>query len=150
MGAIVGVDALVLISDNGTTWTPLTERNEFSISIKVDTAEHKVFVANLAAAWADKKRTWMAWSGSLSGYFSDADDTIFDKVVAGQEVYLRFYDTRYDAPLDGNNLPTGAAATKYWQGKAILTSVEHGVGTSDFATLNVDFEGVGVLDRVNS
>jgi len=56
MGAIVGVDALVLMSeDNGTTWIPLPERNEFSINIKVDTAEHKVFVTSLAEAWSDSE-----------------------------------------------------------------------------------------------
>ena len=89
MGAIVGVDALVLMSeDNGTTWVPLPERNEFSINIKVNTAEHKVFVASLADAWSDKRRTWMSWSGSLQGYYDDADNTIFDKVVEGAEVLL--------------------------------------------------------------
>ena len=95
MGAIVGIDALILVSDDaGVTWTELPERNEFSISIKVDVAEHKVFVKSLADAWADKKRTWMSWSGSLSGYMDDTDDTIFEKVVAGAQVTLRFYDSR--------------------------------------------------------
>ena len=148
MGAIVGVDALVLMSeDNGTTWVPLPERNEFSINIKVDTAEHKVFVTSLAEAWSDKRRTWMSWSGSLQGYYDDADDTIFDKVVEGAEVLLRFYDSRYE------NLSTAdviANVFKYWQGKAILTSIDHGTGTEDFSTLNVDFEGIGKLNRVTT
>lgn len=147
MAAIVGVDALVVISsDGGTTWSVLSERNEFSISIKVDVAEHKVFVGSLSDAWADKKRTWMSWSGSLQGYFSDTDNTIYDKVVAGNQVAVRFYPTRYGAALGGDNLPTGV--TKYWQGNCVLTSVEHGVGTDDFATLSVDFEGVGKLNKV--
>ena len=77
----------------------------------------------------------MNWSGSLSGYFDDADDTIFNYVVAGNIIYLRFYDDRN-------------VATDYWQGQALLTSVEHGVTTEDFATLNVDFEGIG--ERVSA
>ena len=146
MGAIVGVDALVLMSeDNGTTWVPLPERNEFSINIKVDTAEHKVFVASLADAWSDKRRTWMSWSGSLQGYYDDADDTIFDKVVEGAEVLLRFYDSRYENLAVADVI---ANVFKYWQGKAILTSIDHGTGTEDFSTLNVDFEGIGKLNRV--
>ena len=146
MGAIVGVDALVLMSeDNGTTWIPLPERNEFSINIKVDTAEHKVFVTSLAEAWSDKRRTWMSWSGSLQGYYDDADDTIFDKVVEGAEVLLRFYDTRYENLTVEDVI---ANVFKYWQGKAILTSIDHGTGTEDFSTLNVDFEGIGKLNRV--
>jgi len=148
MGAIVGVDALVLMSeDNGTTWVPLPERNEFSINIKVDTAEHKVFVASLADAWSDKRRTWMSWSGSLQGYYDDADDTIFDKVVEGAEVLLRCYDSRYENLAVADVI---ANVFKYWQGKAILTSIDHGTGTEDFSTLNVDFEGIGKLNRVTT
>ena len=148
MGAIVGVDALVLMSeDNGTTWVPLPERNEFSINIKVDTAEHKVFVTSLAEAWSDKRRTWMSWSGSLQGYYDDADDTIFDKVVEGAEVLLRFYDSRYENLAVADVI---ANVFKYWQGKAILTSIDHGTGTEDFSTLNVDFEGIGKLNRVTT
>lgn len=136
MAAIVGIDARIDIStDGGSTWTELPERNEFSISINVDVAEHKVFVASLADAWVEKARTWMSWSGSLQGYYDDADDTIFDTVVAGEVVALRFYDSRN-------------TASKYWQGNALLTSVEHSTGTDDFSTLSVDFEGQGALTRV--
>jgi len=136
MAAIVGIDARVDFSTNGgSTWTPIPERNEFSISINVDVAEHKVFVATLADAWSTKQRTWMSWSGSLSGYYDDADDTIFDTVVAGAVIKIRFYDSR-------------AVLTKYWEGDAVLTSVEHGTGTDDFSTLDVDFEGSGPLTRV--
>ena len=137
MAAIVGIDARVDLSSDGSNWTPLSERNEFSISIRVDVAEHKVFVASLADAWSNKARTWMAWSGSLSGYYDDEDDTIFDTVVAGEEIYLRFYDSRN-------------ASSKYWQGIAILTSVEHSTGTDDYATLSVEFEGQGALERISS
>lgn len=138
MSAIVGIDARVDVStDSGTTWDEIPERNEFTISIRVDVAEHKPFVADLASAWSNKARTWMAWSGSLNGYYDDADDTIFDTVVAGEEVMLRFYDTRN-------------TTTKYWEGTALLTSVEHTTGTDDYSTLTVEFEGQGALDRVSS
>ena len=137
MSAIVGIDARVDYSTDAprAVWTPFTERNEFSINISVDTAEHKPFVANLAAAWVEKVRTWMSWSGSLRGYYDDASDAIFDNMVAGLLIGVRFYDTRNDL-------------TKYWEGEAMLTSVEHTTGTDDFATLSVDFEGYGALDRV--
>lgn len=137
MAAIVGINAKVDFStDGGSTWLPIPERNEFSISISVDVAEHKVFVATMADAWVGKARTWMNWNGSLAGYFDDTDDTIFDTVIAGQTIKIRFYNDRN-------------VATKYWQGDAVLTSVEHSTGTDDFATLSVDFEGIGALTRVN-
>ncbi len=145
MGAIVGVDALILISSDGSNWSTLPERNEFSINIKVDVAEHKIFVQSLAAAWADKKRTWMSWSGSIGGYMDDADDTIFNTVVAGNEVYFRFYDSR-KGQTQAQVLAD--ASLKYWAGKAVLTSVDHSTGTSDYSTLSVNFEGIGALTRV--
>lgn len=137
MGAIVGIDAKVEYSTNLVTpaWTAFSERNEFSLSIGVETAEHRVFVATLADAWSDKARTWMSWSGSLNGYYDDASDAIFDRMVAGAQILLRF-------------TPSQASSGKVWQGIAILTSVEHSVGTDDYATLSVDFEGVGALSRV--
>lgn len=137
MAAIVGIDARVDISTDGQAWDVLSERNEFSISISVDIAERRPFVADLDSAWVFKARTWMNWSGSLNGYYDDADDTIFDTMKTGNVIYLRFYSSR-------------ATPTKYWEGQAILTSVEHGVTTEDFATLTVDFEGSGALDRVSS
>lgn len=138
MSALVGINAKVDIStDGGTTWTEISERNEFSIQIDVDIAEHKVFVSTMADAWVGKYRTWMNWSGSLQGYYDDATDAIFTTVIAGNTIKLRFYDDRN-------------VTTKYWQGDAILTSVEHTTNTEDFATLNVDFEGIGALSRVSS
>lgn len=137
MAAIVGINAKVELStDGGSIWNEITERNEFSIAINVDVAEHKVFVATMADAWIEKARTWMSWSGSLAGYYDDASDVIFDTVVAGATIKLRFYDDRN-------------VATKYWEGDAILTSVDHTTGTEDFATLDVDFEGQGALSRVS-
>ncbi len=154
MAAIVGIDALVLFKKaTDTKWEPLPERNEFSISISVDTAEHKVFVKSLADAWANKRRTWMSWSGSASGYHDDEDSTIFDHVVAGEELQVRFYDTRQGVELNvTTGLPTPAAGATigYWEGNVVLTSVEHGTGTSDFSTLNVNFDGNGPLTRVNA
>ena len=134
MAAIVGIDAKIQFStDGGTTWSDLPERNEFSISISVDTAEHKVFVASLADAWVEKARTWMSWSGSISGYYDDADDVIFDTVVAGDAIQVKFYNSR--------------ASGKHWLGNAILTSVDHQNGTDDYATLDVDIDGIGALTR---
>ena len=139
MAAIVGIDARIDMATDSptyTTWNALPERNEFSINIAVDTAEYKPFVASLSAAWITKARTWMSWSASISGYFDDSDDAIFDQVVAGTTVKLRFYVTR--------------ATTDVWEGLAVLTSVDHSVSTDDYATLDVDVEGQGALERTTA
>jgi hypothetical protein len=135
MAAIVGIDAHIVYStDNGTTWLTLAERNEISINIAVDSAEHKVFVMSLADAWVEKARTWMSWSGSLNGYYDDADNTIFNTVVAGLDIDIIIFDSRADT-------------TKNWKGKALLTSIDKSTGTDDFATLSVELEGQGPLVR---
>lgn len=136
MAAIVGIDARVDYSTNLVTpsWTAFVERNQFSITINVDIAERRPFVASLSAAWVYKARTWMDWSGSLEGYYDDANDDIWDNMIAGAVILLRFYTTRSDL-------------TRYWEGQAVLTSVDHSVTTDDFATLSVDFEGNGTLTR---
>ena len=137
MSALVGIDAQVDFStDGGSNWTTFTERNEFSINIRVDVAEHKVFVASLSAAWVTKARTWMSWSGSLRGFYDDANNDIFTTMTAGAIIELRFYDTRSDT-------------ARYWQGSALLTSVDRTTNVDDFATLSVDFEGSGALSRVS-
>ena len=133
MAAIVGIDAKIEVStDNGATWVEMPQRNNFQINIQVDTAEHKTFKSSLAEAWKNSARTWMSWSGSMSGYYDDADTTIFDSVVEGAAVKLRFYTSR--------NSPG-----KRWAGTGILTSINHTTNTDDFASLDVDFSGNGPL-----
>jgi len=120
-------------------WMELPERNEISLSISVDVAEHRPFVASLADAWVGKARTWMDWSGSLSGFYDDADDSIFNTMKAGMAVWMIMFDSRARET-------TGTPST-YWFGKILLTSVDHTTGSEDFSTLDVDFEGAGKLLR---
>jgi len=122
-------------------WVPLPERNELSISISVDVAEHKPFVSSLAYAWVDKARTWMNWSGSFSGYYTDSDDSIFSTMKSGVSVWMVLFDSRYVA---ATGIPD-----KAWLGKVLLTSVDHTTGSEDFSTLDVDFEGLDPLYRID-
>lgn len=125
-------------------WIYLPERNEVSLSISVDVAEHKPFVTSLNYAWVDKGRTWMSWSGSFSGYYTDSNDTIFNTMKAGQAVWMCMFDSRAVATLD-----TPAIPDKAWLGKVLLTSVDHTTGSEDFSTLDVDFDGLDPLYRVD-
>lgn len=132
-------------------WAELPNRNEVSLSISVDVAEHKPFVASLADAWVGKARTWMNWSGSFSGFYDNDStaitipltttkgDLIFTAMKAGSAVWMIMFDSRYRAT-------TGIPST-YWFGKVLLTSVDHTTGSEDFSTLDVDFEGAGKLYR---
>lgn len=168
MAAIVGIDADILyVADedasgetcelpkwNTTTtewnltyptnynWTLFTERNEFSISISVDIAEHKVFVEEWADAWVDKARLFMDWSGSMSGYLDTGSDVIFTDMKAGKDIWLLFVNSKETDAAAGDAEPT-----KYWLGKAILGSIDMTTPTEDYVTLDVDFAGSGPLYR---
>jgi len=168
MAAIVGIDADILFvaesdctgesvelpkwSTNDTewsltypsnyNWSLFPERNEFSISISVDIAEHKTFVEEWADAWVGKARLFMDWSGSMSGYLDTSSDTIFTNMKAGDDLWVIFINSKAnDAPNDD------AIPTQYWMGKVILGSIDMTTPTEDYVTLDVDFAGSGPLYR---
>jgi len=122
------------VNNSAYSWTQFTERNEVSINISVDVAEHKVFVTSLAEAWVEKARLYMDWSGSLAGYYDDASDAIFTTMKAGSDIWVLIYDSKRNT-------------SKYWLGKCLLTSVDHSTPNEDFSTLETDFEGTGKLYR---
>jgi len=123
-------------------WTLFPERNEFSISISVDIAEHKVFVEDPSDAWVGKARLYMDWSGSMSGYLDTANDTIFTNMKEGESVWALFVNSKTnDAPSEG------AIPAQYWLGKIILGSIDMSTPNEDFVTMDVDFAGDGELYR---
>lgn len=121
-------------------WTEIPERNEFSIDISVDIAERRPFVTLISEAWVKKARTWMSWSGSISGFYDDADNTLFTKMKAGNELWMIFFDSRYVSGVS-------ATPSTYWLGKVLLTNVSHTTGSEDFSTFDSDFEGTDPLYR---
>ena len=167
MAAIVGIDADILyVADEDATgqacnlpkwstddtewtlvvspitWKLFTERNEFSISVSVDIAEHKVFVEEWADAWVDKARLFMDWSGSMSGYLETADDNLFTDMKAGKDIWLLFVNSKENDVVADDTIPA-----QYWLGKAILGSIDMTTPTEDYVTLDVDFAGSGPLYR---
>lgn len=123
-------------------WAIFPERNEFAISISVDIAEHKVFRGSPSGAWVEKARLYMDWSGSMSGYLDNTDDTIFEEMKAGVSLWVLFVDSKSEDIPTGDNEPDN-----YWLGKVILGSIDRTTGNEDFASLDVDFEGSGELYR---
>lgn len=132
----------VLVNDSTYSWAQFPERNEFSINISVDIAEHKVFVASPSDAWVGKARLYMDWSGSMSGYLDTSTDAIFDEMKAGEDLWVLFVNSKTnDAPTDD------APPAQYWLGKVILGSIDMSTPNEDYVTLDVDFSGNGELYR---
>jgi len=122
-------------------WEQFPERNEFSISISVDIAEHKVFVASPANAWVEKARLFMDWSGSMSGYLDTSTDTIFTNMKEGESLWVIFINSKL------SDAPDAVEPTRYWLGKIILGSIDMSTPVEDYVTLDVDFAGSGELYR---
>lgn len=127
MAKIVCVDALVYWAG-----AVFTERNDASVSIDVDIAEARPFVANMAAAYAAKTATWKSWTASLSGYYDDTNNAVQNAIRDGTTAQLVIYPSRADL-------------TAYWYGNALVSSVEHGITSEDYSELNAEFEGSGAL-----
>lgn len=132
----------VLVNDSIYSWTQFPERNEFSISISVDIAEHKVFVEDPADAWVGKARLYMDWSGSMSGYLDTSNDEIFTNMKAGETIWAMFVNSKTNDIVDDDTTPD-----QYWLGQIILGSIDVSTPNEDFVTLDVDFSGNGELYR---
>ena len=132
----------ILVNNSAYSWALFPERNEFSISISVDIAEHKVFVEEWADAWVGKARLYMDWSGSMSGYLDTSSDAIFTSMKEGDDLWCIFINSKNnDAPTDD------AIPAQYWLGKVILGSIDMSTPNEDYVTLDVDFAGNGKLYR---
>ncbi len=131
MAKQVCVDALVYFKG-----AALPERNDASITIDVDIAEAKPFVANMASAYASKTPTWKTWSASLNGYWDDSDDSLQNSIKDGDVAQLVIYPTR-------SNL------NNYWYGTATMSSFEQSINSEDYSELNCDFEGSGTLTWIS-
>jgi len=132
----------LLVNDGTYSWNLFPERNEFSINISVDIAEHKVFVQSPSDAWVGKARLYMDWSGSMSGYLDTSNDTIFEGMKEGEDLWVLFINSKTnDAPNDDE------PPAQYWLGKIILGSVDMSTPNEDYVTLDVDFSGNGELYR---
>ncbi len=132
MAMTVCVDALVYW--NGAA---LPSRNETSVKQSADVAEAKPFVASVAQAYATKMPTWKSWTVTLNGYYDTLDDTVQNAIKNGTVAQIVIYPTRTDL-------------ANYWSGSAFCTSADMTINSSDYAELNAEFEGTGVLTWTNT
>lgn len=106
-------------------------------------------------AWASSTVTKLHWEGSTEALVSmdagaDSYDAMFDKMIAREEVEIVSGQPNNASddgvPSDGWKAP----ATKYYKGKALITSLERNDPNGENSTMSVTFTGVGKLERVES
>lgn len=130
MAKILGTNALVYVGG-----VVFPQRNSWSLSISRELREARVFQAGGAAAsWVENAGSFRSWSGSLGGYYDDADDTAVSNVVGSvSRTSILLYENR-------NTL------TRYWYGLAWF-ELSQDTPADDFVEISADFTGDGPLQR---
>jgi hypothetical protein len=133
MAKIGGENALVYLGG-----TEVPQRNSWSIDVTRELREAKVFQGGAAgASWVENSAGFKSWSGSLDGYYDNADETLVaGSVQATAEEIVLLYEDR-------------GTLTRFWYGVAFLDMSET-VGADGFVDLNTSMTGTGALVRHSS
>lgn len=102
--------------------------------------------------WDELIVTKMSWEASTEALISadenvDSYDALYDMFIAGETVTLV---CGIPANLTNDGLPEGgwtAPSTKYYTGKALITSLDRTDAKGSNSTMSVSFKGVGKLAK---
>lgn len=133
MAKLIGINALVYLGD---TTAELGERNNWTLTVTRELQEARVFsTIDQSTAWVEQEGGFRSWSGSISGYYDDTDETIVEAIVGGTsgKKALWLYEDR-------------GCATSYWYGEAWV-DIDENISVDGYAELNADFTGNGQLYR---
>jgi len=131
MAVTGGENALVYVGG-----VEMPQRNSWSLDISREYREARVFTSNPAAgSWTDQIPGYRSWSGSIDGYYDNADESPITAAFANTAAQIVLYEDR-------NNL------NKYWYGNAFVDMSEQ-VPADDFVTLSLSFTGTGQLTRIS-
>ena len=144
---IAGKDLMIFV-DGAATALATSHR----ISITADTSEA---ASKDDGAWGSSTVTKLRWEGGTEALVSmdddvDSYDAMYDKMMSRTPVDIvsgRPSNITDDGvPEAGWTVPT----TKYYKGKALITSLERNDPNGDNSTMSVAFTGVGKLERVEA
>lgn len=144
---IAGKDLMIFV-DGAATALATSHR----ISITADTSEA---ASKDDGAWGSSTVTKLRWEGGTEALVSmdddvDSYDAMYDKMMSRTPVDIvsgRPSNITDDGvPEAGWAVPT----TKYYKGKALITSLERNDPNGDNSTMSVSFTGVGKLERVEA
>lgn len=134
---IIGINALVYIGAPVAGGVP--ERNNWTLTVTRELQEARVFSsADASSAWVEQEGGFRSWSGSISGYYTDEDETIANAVVGNSsgKKALWLYEDR-------------GCTTNYWYGVAWF-DLDQNTSVDGYAELNADFTGSGQLYRFSA
>lgn len=141
---VAGKDLMIFVDGKATALA-----TSHRLSITADTSEA---ASKDDGAWGSSTVTKMRWEGSTEALVSmdasaESFDKMFDAMMARQPVTI--VSGRPDNATDDGVPEEGwiAPTTNYYQGDALITSLERNDPNGDNSTMTVTFTGVGKLER---
>jgi predicted secreted protein len=109
----------------------VAEVKSWSLEITSDTVDASI----IGTQWRKNQATIKSWSGSLDGFWDDADTNGQGELTAGTTVTLNLY-------------PEGdEEGAKYWSGDAIITSISYSASFDGLVEVTFSFTGNGALSE---
>ena len=142
-----GKDFMVFVNGNATA---LATSHKLTLNAETSDAASKD-----DGMWDESVITKMSWEASTEALVSvDADaesyDALYDMFIAGKEVTLicgiPTNITNDGVPEEGWTAPS----TKYYTGKALITTLDRSDAKGSNSTMSVSFKGVGKLEKKTS
>lgn len=141
---VAGKDLMIFVDGKATALA-----TSHRLSITADTSEA---ASKDDGAWGSSTVTKMRWEGSTEALVSmdasaESFDKMFDAMMARKQVTI--VSGRPDNATDDGVPEEGwiAPTTNYYQGDALITSLERNDPNGDNSTMTVTFTGVGKLER---
>lgn len=141
---VAGKDLMIFVDGKATALA-----TSHRLSITADTSEA---ASKDDGAWGSSTVTKMRWEGSTEALVSmdesaESFDKMFDAMMARKPVTI--VSGRPDNATDDGVPEEGwiAPTTNYYQGDALITSLERNDPNGDNSTMTVTFTGVGKLER---
>lgn len=145
MGNIIKGRDLMLFDSTGKSYAWATNH---TLTINAETSDISSKDHGIWGASEVSRYTWEITSENL--YSTDAYDDLFDSLVAGEPISIRFGlkaendNTKSVADGDYTNW---TAASGYYEGEAIITSLVANANNGENATYSLTLSGVGSIKK---
>lgn len=142
-----GKDFMVFVNGNATA---LATSHKLTLNAETSDAASKD-----DGMWDESIITKMSWEASTEALVSvdesvESYDALYDMFIAGKEVTLvcgiPTNITNDGVPEEGWTAPS----TKYYTGKALITTLDRSDAKGSNSTMSVSFKGVGKLEKKTS
>ena len=153
MNIIQGGDMMLFVK-KGTDYKSIAFATNHSITINLETKETST--KDSGGKWQTSEAGIMSWTANSENLMGNeaqgfSYDELFALMIAREPIDVRFALEGDSTDYGANKLdtvPTGGwkpAATKYYEGKALITALTKNAPNGDKASFTCDLTGIGAL-----